>query len=103
MEPISSYPHPSEVTQKELLSKEVAIGAITTVAGIFLFKDKSIYVAGINVPGSVAMGVDATACSLSADLAHKYLIPHPGNPKIQKGRVCSYLWCSFGLTILLAT
>jgi hypothetical protein len=49
---------------------------------MLLFKDEGVYIAGIKLPGSVAMGLEATAGSLSADIMHKYIMPHiPTNQK----------------------
>jgi hypothetical protein len=39
----------------------------------------------MKVPGSVAMGLGAAVGSLSADLTHKYVMPHiPANQKYEK-------------------
>jgi hypothetical protein len=82
---MSSYPQASEILWKKLLTKGVATGAIAAVAGMLLFEDKSLYVAGVQVPGAIAMGLGAAAGSVSADLAHKYIMPHiPANQKYEK-------------------
>jgi hypothetical protein len=101
---MSSYPRPSEVEWKELLSKGVATGAIAAVAGLLLWDSKSISIAGIKVPGSVAMGIGAAASSLSADLAHKYLIPHiPANQKYEKAEFAAISVAASGLGTYLVS
>jgi hypothetical protein len=84
-QPMSSIRQAGEVEWKELLTKGVATGAIAALAGMLLFENESISVAGIKLPGSVAMGLGAAAGSLSADLVHKYIMPHiPANQKYEK-------------------
>jgi hypothetical protein len=83
--PMSSVRQVGEIEWKELLTKGAATGAIAALASMLLFEEKSLYVAGMQVPGSVAMGLGAAAGSLSADLAHKYIMPHiPANQKYEK-------------------
>jgi hypothetical protein len=58
-QPMSSIRQVGEIEWKELLTKGVTTSAIA----------EGIYIAGIKLPGSVAMGLGAAAGSLSADLA----------------------------------
>jgi hypothetical protein len=82
---MSSIRQVGEIEWKELLTKGAATGAIAALAGMLLFEDKALVIAGMRVPGSVAMGLGAAAGSLSADLAHKYVMPHiPANQKYEK-------------------
>jgi hypothetical protein len=84
-QPMSSICQASKVEWKELLTKGVTTGMIAALASMLLFENDSISVAGIKLPGLVAMGLGAATRSLSADLVHKYIIPHiPTNQKYEK-------------------
>jgi hypothetical protein len=88
----------SDCFGRRRLCKGVATGAIATVAGMLLWDSKSISIAGIKVPGSVAMGLGAAAGSLSADLTHKYLVPHiPANQKYEKAEFAAISIAASGL------
>jgi hypothetical protein len=95
---MSSIRQPGEVEWKELLTKGIATGVIAALAGMLLFENESIYIAGIKLPGSVAMGLGATAGSLSANLAHKYIMPHiPANQKYEKAEFAAIFNAASGL------
>jgi hypothetical protein len=97
-QPMSSIRQPGEVEWKELLTKGVATGTIAALAGMLLFENESIYVAGIKLPGSVAISLGATAGSLSADLAHKYIMSHiPANQKYEKAEFAFISVAALGL------
>jgi hypothetical protein len=101
---MTSSPHPSEILWKELLTKGVATGVIAALAGMLLFENKSLYVAGVQVPGSVAMGLRAATGSVSADLAHKYIMPHiPANQKYEKAEFAAISVVASGLGTFAAS
>jgi hypothetical protein len=97
-QPMSSIRQASEIEWKELLTKSVATGAIAALASMLLFENESIPVTGIKLPGSVAIGLGAAAGSLSADLAHKYIMPHiPANKKYEKAEFAAISVAASGL------
>jgi hypothetical protein len=97
-QPMSSIRQAGAVEWKELLTKGVATGAIAALAGMLIFKDEGIYVAGTKLPGSVAMGLGAPTGSLSADLVHKYIMPHiPANQKYEKAEFAVFSVAASGL------
>jgi hypothetical protein len=95
---MSSRPKASEVEWKELLTKGATMGAIAALAGMLLFESPSLNIAGISVPGPVAMGIGAATGSLSADLAHKYVMTHiPANQKYEKAEFAAISIVASGL------
>jgi hypothetical protein len=97
-QPMSSICQASEVEWKELLTKGVTTGMIAALAGMLLFENDSISVAGIKLPESVAISLGAAAGSLSADLAHKYIMPHiPTNQKYEKAEFAAISVSASGL------
>jgi hypothetical protein len=96
-QPMSSIRQAGDVEWKELLTKGAATGAIAALAVMLLFEDKTLSVAGIKLPGSVTMGLGATTVFLSADLAHKYIMPHiPANQKYEKAEFAAILIIASG-------
>jgi hypothetical protein len=104
-QPISSIHQAGKIEWKELLTKGVATGMIAALARMLLFKDEGVYVAGIKLPGSVAMSLGAATGFLSADLVHKYIMPHiPANQKYEKTEFAAISVATLGLGLsLLAT
>jgi hypothetical protein len=97
-QPMSSIRQAGEVKWKELLTKCIATGVIAALAGMLLFENESISVAGIKLPGSVAMGLGAATGSLSANLVHKYIMPHiPANQKYEKAEFAAISIATSGL------
>jgi hypothetical protein len=105
-QPMSSYPCPSEVKWKELLTKGDVASILAAIAGLLLSKDKnaSLHVAGVNIPGPVALGLSVVAGVSIGDLAHKYLMLHiPANQQYEKAEFAALSVTSVGLGTYLVS
>lgn len=82
---MSSLSTPMMVEWKEILTKASMTGAIATAAAALLIPGGSGSLAGIQIPGSIAVGLGCAGGSVTGDLAHKYVLPHiPQNQKYLK-------------------
>ena len=85
------YDNPEMTTQatmnvewKEMLTKATLTGALAGAAAAVLVPGGSVTLAGMEVPGSVAIGLGAAGGSITGDLAHKYVLPYiPQSQKYQ--------------------
>jgi hypothetical protein len=80
---MSSYSTMS-VEWKEILTKAALTGVIAGSAAALLVPGGSVTVAGMSVPGPVAIGLGASFGSWTGDLAHKFVLPYiPQSQKYQ--------------------
>lgn len=94
----SSQPAIADLPWKEWIIKGAATGAIATVAGAAFFETGSIAIAGMKVPGAVAIGLGAASGSVAADLAHQYVLPYiPHNEKYEKMEYAAISLAASGL------
>lgn len=75
---------PSNVPWKEIVTKAGLTAVVAGTAAALLLPQGTASVAGMPIPGSVAIGLGAATGSVVGDLTHKYVLPHiPQSEKYQ--------------------